>query len=53
MIKSEFTPNKQLATNKNNAQHNELKTRLALARKTNALHLNQLNINSVFPEVTM
>lgn len=31
MIKSDFTPNKLLATNKNNAQHNEIKTRMKVA----------------------
>ena len=51
MIKSDFIPNKLLATNKNNAQHNEIKTRLALARKTNSLHINQLNLDVILPEV--
>jgi hypothetical protein len=51
MIKSEFTPNKLLATNKNNAQHNEIKTRIMVAKKTNSLHLNQLNIDIILPEV--
>lgn len=40
MIKADFKPNKLLATNKSNAQHNEIKTRLTVAQKTNALHLN-------------
>jgi hypothetical protein len=53
MIKSEFTPNKLLATNKNNAQHNEIKTRIMVAKKTNSLHLNQLNIDIILPEVTL
>jgi len=44
MIKADFTPNKRLATNKGNAQHNEIKTRMQVAQKTKALHLNQLNI---------
>lgn len=51
MIKADFTPNKLLATNKNNAQHNEIKTRMRVALKTNALHLNQLNIDVILPEV--
>lgn len=53
MIQSEFQPNKLLAVNKGNAQHNEVKTRLALARKTNSLHLNQLNLDTVLVEVTI
>ncbi len=40
-----------MATNKSNAQHNEVRTRLTLAKKTNSLHLNQLNLDSVIPEV--
>jgi hypothetical protein len=40
MIKSDFVPNKSLATNKSNAQHNEIKTRMKVALKTNSLHLN-------------
>jgi hypothetical protein len=51
MIKSEFTANKLLATNKDNSQHNEIKTRIALSKKTNSLHLNQLNIDIVLTEV--
>ena len=51
MIRKDFTPNKILATNKNNAQHNEIQTRLKVAAKTNALHFNQLNIDVVLPEV--
>ena len=50
-LKSDFTLNKLLATNKNNAQHNEIKTRMGIAKKTNSLHLNQLNIDIVLPEV--
>ncbi len=50
-IKADFMPNKKLATNKSNGQHNEIKTKLAVALKTKALHLNQLNINHVMPEV--
>ena len=39
-IKPNFVPNKSLAVNKSNAQHNELKTRLEVAKKSNALHFN-------------
>ena len=52
MIKAEFIPNKLLATNKNNAQHNEIKSRLAIAKKTHSLHLNQLNVDIILPEVS-
>ena len=31
MIKKDFVPNKLLATNKNNAQHNEIQTRIKVA----------------------
>ena len=51
MIKKDFKPNKLIATNKGNSQHNEIKTRMTVALKTNALHLNQLNLNVVLPEV--
>ena len=51
MIKSEFSANKLLATNKANGQHDEVRTRLALAKKTNSLHLNQLCLDTVLPEV--
>ena len=51
MIKADYVPNKIIAVNKSNAQHNEIKTRLTVAKKTNALHLNQMNINHILPEV--
>jgi Leucine-rich repeat (LRR) protein len=50
-IRSDFEPNKLLATNKSNAQHNEVRTRMTLAKKTNSLHLNQLNIDAILPEI--
>jgi hypothetical protein len=51
MIKAEFAANRLLATNKGNGQHDEIKTRLSLAKKTNCLHLNQLCLDVVLPEV--
>ena len=40
MIKKDFVPNKLLATNKSNGQHDEIKTRMKVAMRTNAIHLN-------------
>ena len=51
VIKPHFEHNKGLAVNKANAQHNEIKTRLEIAKRSNALHLNNMNLNSVLPEV--
>jgi Leucine-rich repeat (LRR) protein len=51
VIKPHFEPNKLLAVNKSNAQHNEIKTRLTVSLKSNALHLNQMNLDCVLPEV--
>ena len=51
MITADFKPNKLLATNKSNAQHNEIKTRMTQAQKSNALHLSQMNLDVVIPEV--
>ena len=51
-IQPHFEPNKLLAVNKSNAQHNEIKTRMTIASKSNALHLNQMNISVVFPDVS-
>ena len=51
MIRADFKPNKLLAVNKNNAQHKEVATRMTIAKKSNALHLNQMNIDIVMPEV--
>lgn len=53
MIKADYKHNKLISTNKNNAQHNEIKTRMKVAAKTNALHLNQLNLDSILPEVIL
>jgi hypothetical protein len=50
-IAAHFVPNKLLAVNKNNAQHNEIKSRLTIANKSNALHLNQMNLDVMLPEV--
>jgi len=51
-ITAHFKPNKMLAVNKSNAQHDEIKTRLTVAKKSNALHLNQMNIDTVLPDVS-
>ena len=51
IIKPHFEHNKNLAVNKSNAQHNEIKTKLEIAKRSNALHLNNMNLNSVIPEV--
>ena len=51
-IAPHFQPNKLLAVNKSNAQHNEVKTRIVTAQKSNALHLNQMNLDSVLPDVS-
>jgi len=39
-ITPNFLPNKLLAVNKSNSQHNEIKTRMVIAQKSNALCLN-------------
>lgn len=52
-IKPDFTQNKSLAVNKSNAQHNELKTRMEIAKKSNALHFNQMNLSNILPEVSL
>jgi hypothetical protein len=39
MITADFKPNKLLATNKSNASHNEVKSRIEIAKKSNSLHL--------------
>ena len=51
-IAPHFEPNKLLAVNKSNAQHNEVRTRLTVAKRSNALHLNQMNIDVVMPDVS-
>lgn len=50
-IAPKFTPNKLLAVNKSNAQHNELKTRITVSLKSNALCINQMNLTTVMPEI--
>jgi len=50
-IKPHFVHNKGLAVNKANAQHNQIKTLLEVAKRSMALHLNNMNLNSVLPEV--
>lgn len=51
-INPDFKPNKLLAVNKSNAQHNEIKTRMVVAQKSNALSLNNMNLDAVLPEVS-
>ena len=51
MIAADFQNNKLLATNKANAQHNEIKARMIQAQRSNALHLSQMNLNATLPEV--
>ena len=50
-IEPNFKANKLLAVNKSNAQHNEIKTRMTIAQKSNALHLNNMNLDIVLPDV--
>jgi len=50
-IAPHFQPNKMLAVNKSNKQHNEIKTRIVVAQKSNALTINNMNLDSVFPEI--
>ena len=51
MITADFKPNKLLAVNKANQAHNEIKTRMEVAKKSHSLHLSQLNLNVVIPAV--
>ena len=51
MITADFKPNKLLAVNKSNGQHNEVKTRMVSAQRSHALHLSQMNLDEVLPEV--
>ena len=48
-INPDFKVNKLLAVNKSNAQHNEIKTRLVVAGKSNALSLGNMNLDAVLP----
>ncbi len=52
-IAPHFTANKNLAINKSNHQHNEIKTRMIVAQKSHSLSLNQMNLNTVLPEVSI
>ena len=52
-IEPHFKANQNLAVNKSNAQHNEIKTRLVIAQRSNALSLNQMNLNTILPEVSI
>lgn len=52
-IQPKFKANKLLAVNKSNAQHNELKTRMTIALRSNSLSLNQMNLDVVLPEVSV
>lgn len=51
MITADFRPNKLLATNKSNSAHNEVKSRVEIAKKSNSLHLSQMNLDVVLPHV--
>ena len=51
-IKPDFNANKLLAVNKSNKQHDEIKTRMIVAQKSNALHVNNMNLDSVLPSVS-
>jgi Leucine-rich repeat (LRR) protein len=51
MITADYKPNKNIATNKANGQHNEIKSRFIIAQRSNALHLSNMNIAQVLPEV--
>ncbi len=51
-ITPNFQANKLLAVNKSNSQHNEIKTRMVIAQKSNALCLNQMNIDVIMPDVS-
>lgn len=50
-IQADFEQNKLLATNKSNGQHQEIKARIVTAQRSNALHLSQMNLDMVLPEV--
>lgn len=40
-----------MAVNKSNKQHDEIKNRIMISNKSNALHLSQMNIDIVMPDV--
>ncbi len=50
-IKPDYEDNKLLAVNKANGQHQEINTRILIAKKSNVLHLNNINISVVMPEI--
>ncbi len=50
-MRAEFVPNICLGLAKGTNQHNELKAKLQLAKKTNVLHLSNLNLDVLFPDV--
>ena len=52
-IEPNFNPNKLLAVNKSNKQHDEIKTRMITAQKSNALHINNMNLDTVLPSVSI
>ena len=52
-INPNFKVNKLLAVNKSNGQHNEIKTRLVVAAKSNALSLGNMNLDIVLPDVSI
>jgi hypothetical protein len=52
-INPNFKPNKLLAVNKSNAQHNEIKTRMVVAAKSNALSLGNMNLDVVLLDVSI
>jgi hypothetical protein len=51
MITADFQHNKMLATNKANGQHNEIKSRMIIAQRSHALHLSNMSLSQVLPEV--
>ena len=51
MITADFNPNKLLATNKANGSHNDVKARIEIAKKSNSLHLSQMNLDVVLPQI--
>ena len=52
-MKAEFVPNQCLGLVKTTNQHNELKTKILVSKKTGVLHLSNLNLDFVLPEVSL
>jgi len=50
-MKAEYIPNRCLQVTKTTNQHNEIKSKIQLTKKTNILHLSNLNLDFIFPEV--